>query len=126
MFMANSSSPLRLDAELLRSAGLVAPLMSRSVSQQVAYWAAIGRELEAGGELSIARIAAVLRGRARYDALSPEEQAWVRAEWAGRIEALRRGLRLDREFAGSGHRHAELDSKGRVVVRSPRPRRKRK
>lgn len=124
--MPNSSSPLRLDAELIRSAGLVAPMMSRSIAQQVAHWAAIGRELEAGGEVSVARIAAVLRGRRRYDRLSAEEQAWVRAEWSRRIEALRRALRLDRVFAGRGHRYAELDASGRVVERTPGRRRVRR
>lgn len=124
--MPNSSSPIRLAADLVRSAELVAPLMSRSIAQQVAHWAAIGRELEAGGEISIARIAGVLRGRRRYDRLSAEEQAWVRAEWSRRMEVLRRALRLDRVFADQGHRYAELDASGRVAERSPARRRGRR
>ena len=119
--MPNASSPVRLDEELIRSAGLVAPLMSRSVAQQVAHWAAIGRELESSADVSLARIAAVLSGRRRYDRLTPEEQALIRAEWARRIEILRRGLRLDRAFTVEGVRYAELDSSGRVVERAPRP-----
>ena len=115
--MSNSSSPIRLDADLVRSAGLVAPLMSRSVAQQVAHWARIGRELEASGEISVNRLAAVLAGRRRYDGLSPEEQARVRAEWACRMGLLRRGLRMDRVLAAAGMRYAELDSAGKPVVR---------
>ena len=118
--MAKSSSPLRLDEELVRSAGLVAPMMHRSVAQQVAHWAKLGRELEAGGDVSLARIAAVLRGRRSYDSLNAEEQAMTRSEWARRIELLRRALRLDLQFTASGRGYAELDARGRVVVRTPR------
>src|SRR5436190_22301214 len=113
--MTKAASPVRLDPELIRSAEMVAPMMSRSVAQQVTHWARIGRELEAGGEVSMARIADVLRGRRRYDRLSGEEQGFVRAEWARRIEILRQGLRLDVVFADASHRYAELDSSGRVV-----------
>ena len=120
--MANAGSPLRLDAELIRSASLVAPLMHRSVAQQVAHWAHLGRELEAHGDISLARIAAVLRGKRRYDELSAEEQAMTKTEWARRVESLRRVLRLDEFFAAGGRRYAELDASGRVVVRTPRRR----
>jgi hypothetical protein len=41
-----SSAPLRLDADLIRSAGAAARLHRRSVPRQIEYWAEIGRAVE--------------------------------------------------------------------------------
>jgi transglutaminase-like putative cysteine protease len=112
-----TSTPVRIDAELYAEATQVAPLMSRSTSQQIAHWARIGRELEASSEVSVDHVAEVLRGTRTYDSLSAKEQALVRTRWRERITALRDGLRLDREFAAAGRPYVELDDRGRVVRR---------
>ncbi len=117
--MPVSSSPVRLDAELVASARVAAKLMSRSLAQQVAHWARLGRALEASPNLTLEAIAQVLDGSGDYDALSTEEQAIVRAEWAARMEALRDALHLDRELEAGGQSYAELDASGHVVVRTP-------
>lgn len=114
--------PLRLESSLTRSAEQVASRMSRSVPEQIAHWARIGRELERSPDVSLASIRNVLDGAAEYDALSPREQAIVRAAWIERMSALRADLRLDRPAGKGVFRYAELDDRGRVTVREPKPR----
>ena len=115
--MATLPSPMRLDPELTRSAEPVAEKMSRSVPEQIAHWARIGREIEASSNISHKEIAAVLAGSRSYDGLSPKEQAVVRAEWSARIDEARAALDLAKDFARAGRRWVELDDKGRVVER---------
>jgi hypothetical protein len=117
--LATSRSPLRIDAELLASAASAAAGMSRSAAQQINHWARIGRELERSPDVSLHDVMEVLRGAAAYDALGSREQAVVRAAWAERARSLHDELRLDRDFAAAGVAYAELDARGRVVVREP-------
>lgn len=117
--MGTAIAPVRLEAEITEAARGEATRMSRSVAQQVSHWARIGRELERSREVSADDIRRVLDGHADYDTLSAKEQAVVRAVWSGRIESLRTGLRLDKIFRDSGHRYAELDENGEIVVREP-------
>lgn len=117
--MATLPSPLRLDPELTRSAEPVAEKMSRSVPEQIAHWARIGRELERSPDVSVTQVARVLEGAATYDALPAREQALVRAAWLERSHALATALDLEREFAAAGYRYAEADASGRVAVHEP-------
>jgi len=111
---------MRLDAELTSSAEPVAAKMSRSVPEQIAHWARIGRELERSPEVSVAQVRKVLDGAAAYDALEPREQAIVRAAWLERMQALGEALNLEQEFAASGYRYAEADEAGRVTIHEPK------
>jgi hypothetical protein len=114
-----TTSPARIDDDLYASAKLAGEALSRSASQQVGHWARIGRELEASATTSQRDIAAVLVGAQRYDSLTSQEQAIVRAEWAERM-ALRRGhLDLAEDFEAAGEGYAELDEHGDLVYRSP-------
>ena len=118
--MATLPSPMRLDPELTRSAEPVAEKMSRSIPEQIAHWARIGRELERSPDVSVAQVRKVLDGAADYDALPAREQALVRAAWLERMQALGEALDLASDFAASGHRYAELDAQGAVTVHEPR------
>lgn len=102
--MANSSTPIRLDAELLAAAKLVGHRQSRSAAQQIAHWARVGREIEASRSISAHAIAAVLAGRQAYDTLDPEDQAVVRAEWTNRLDAAADGIDLAARFEATGRR----------------------
>lgn len=114
-----TTSPARIDDDLYASAKLAGEVLSRSASQQVVHWARIGRELEASAATSPRDIAAVLAGARRYDSLTTQEQAIVRAEWADRMAVRRSGLDFAAEFAASGEGFAELDEHGEVVHRPP-------
>lgn len=115
-----STYPLRLEPELTRSASQAAEKMSRSVPEQIAHWARIGRELERSPEVSVTEVRKVLAGAGRYDALPAKEQAIVRAAWMERMAELRDGLRLDHQFKATGHRYAELDERTQVTIREPK------
>jgi len=121
--MTSHVYPMRLDRDLTLSASQVAEKMSRSVPEQIAHWARIGRELERCPDVSVAAVRKVLEGAASYDELPPREQALARAAWLERMNQLREGLRLDLQYRAAGYRYAELDERGRVVVREPRARR---
>jgi len=112
-----STSPARIDDDLYASAKLVGGVQSRSASQQVAHWARIGREIEASGAISHKDVAEVLAGGRSYDSLSPKERAVVRAEWSGRMDALREALDLAQQFAAAGRTWVEVDEDGAVVER---------
>lgn len=116
--MAEANSPMRVDPELAASARSTAKHMSRSLSQQIAHWARIGRELERSPGVTVTAVQAVLEGASDYDALNTQEQAIVRANWAERIEEVRSGLRLDRLLVEQGREVVELDADGAVVVRN--------
>lgn len=118
------TTPTRVDEDLFASAQLVAPLMERSAAQQLAYWARVGREVEAAADVSHRDIAAVLAYRRVYDDLNAKEQAIVRAEWAQRMAERRKALNLAARFRGVGHAYVELDADGRVVRREAAKRRK--
>lgn len=106
--MVNSSTPIRLDADLLEAAKLVGRRQSRSAAQQIAHWARVGREIEASRNLSAHAIAAVLDGRQSYDTLEAEDQAVIRAEWTNRLDAVADGIDLAAEFKATG-RHTWID-----------------
>ena len=111
---------MRLDPELTRSAEPVAEKMSRSVPEQIAHWARIGRELERSPEISVAQVRKVLDGAAEYDALAPREQALARTAWLERMQALGAALDLETEFAATGYRYAELSDRGALAVHEPK------
>lgn len=111
---------MRLDAELTEAARATAGTMSRSLSQQIAHWARIGRELERSPGVTTPAVRAVLEGRGGYDLLNVQEQAIVRANWAESIEETRKNLRLDRILDEQGREVVELDRQGEVTVRKPR------
>lgn len=115
-----TNSPMRLDADLTDAARATAGTMSRSLSQQIAHWARIGRELERSPGVTVPVVQAVLEGRGGYDQLNVQEQAIVRANWAEGIDAARKGLRLDRILAAQGREVVELGATGEVKVRKPK------
>ena len=116
-----SSTPTRIDDELYEDAKAAGSVMSRSAAQQIAHWAKIGRELESSGAVSTRAIAEVLAQRSSYDALTAEEQAIVRAEWAERIEERHAALDMTGEFAAQGRTWVELGDDGEVVERGGEP-----
>lgn len=113
-----TTSPIRIDDELYKSASIVGPVMSRSASQQVQHWARIGRELEEA-EMATSAVAEVLAGARSYDDLDVRQQAIVRAEWEAGIEARIYALDFAVEFEAAGESYVELDDDGNVVVSEP-------
>ena len=116
--MSRTSQPTRLPADVYDSALAATRTTSRTVPQQIAHWARIGRELELSPRVNHREIAQVLGGTGSYDALSEQEQAIVREEWAERATALRGELDYAARLTAAGESYSELDENGDVVVRS--------
>ena len=117
--MATSTST-RIDDDVAVSASLLGDTMGRSGPQQIAHWARIGRALEMSPSVSHVAIAALLAGapERRYDSLTEEEQAVVRAEWEQTMDARREALNFEDEFTAARRSYSELDADGNVVIRS--------
>ena len=116
--MTRSSQPTRLPADVYESASAAARVNSRTVPQQIAHWARIGRELEMSPRVNQRQIAGVLAGAISYDGLSEQEQAIVREEWAERMAARRATLDYAAQFSAAGESYSELDENGSLVIHS--------
>jgi hypothetical protein len=117
----STSPPTRLDADVYRDAAAVAPDTSRSTSQQLSYWARLGREVEATVIATTHRraIDAVLAGKSGYDELSADEQAVVRTVWQERIGDLVEKVDVGSSRLSAGKTYLTLDDAGSVVRRHP-------
>lgn len=89
---------------------------SRTVPQQIAHWARIGRELEMSPRVSHRQIARVLAGVESYDSLGEEEQAIVREEWADRVRGRRNAVNYAAQFDAAGESYSEAEEDGNVIV----------
>ncbi len=114
--MSRTSQPTRLPADVYDSAVAAIVVTSRTVPQQIAHWARIGRELEMSPRVNHRAITRVLAGAGSYDTLGEQEQAIVREEWAARLTALRGELDYEAEFAAGGESYSEVDEDGNLVV----------
>lgn len=112
-----TSPPTRLPVDVYASAVAQAAADSRTVPQQIAYWARIGRELEMSPQVNHRAVQQVLAGDDSYDLLGEREQALVRSAWAERAAALRTGLNYESEFAAAGDSYSEADDDGNVIIR---------
>lgn len=114
---ATSTTPTRFDAALFESAQAAGARSHRSAAQQLAYWARIGRELEAATGVSQRDIARVLAGQMSYDELGERDQAVVRTAWREGVEADLATLDLRSQFEDEGRtRWSEADAAGTVTV----------
>lgn len=114
--MTRSSQPTRLPADVYESAVAAARIASRTVPQQLAHWARIGRELEMSPQVAHREVARVLSGASSYDSLGEREQAIVREGWSDKISELRAGLNYESEFDAAGESYSEADDTGDVVI----------
>ncbi len=120
--MPNSTTPIRLDAELLELAKRAGSRQSRSAAQQIAHWARVGQEIEASRTISAHAIADVLAGQRSYDSVGAEDQALIRAEWTHRLDALASGIDLATEFRSAGRRTwIDIAPDGSIVRRQAAP-----
>jgi len=105
---------MRLPTDVYESAAARAAVDSRTIPQQIAHWARIGREFEMSPQVNHRAVAQVLEGGGSYDLLGEREQAIVRGTWSERIVALRETLNYETEFTQSGGSHSEADDDGQA------------
>lgn len=114
--MSRTSQPNRLPADIYESAASASRLTSRTVPQQIAHWARIGREMEMSPRVNARAIARVLSGAGSYDQIGEQEQAIVRKEWDERVTELRSNLDYAAKFTAAGESYSELDDAGEIKV----------
>lgn len=118
--MTRASQPTRLPADVYESALAATFVTSRTVPQQIAHWARIGRELEMSPQVNHRQIARVLASTGSYDGLDEQEQAIVREAWAERMAVLRGELDYAARFESAGESYSEVDDGGNLVVHPAR------
>lgn len=118
--MSRTSQPTRLPADVYESAAAQASASSRTIPQQIAHWARIGRELEMSPQVNHRAVARVLAADDSYDLLGEREQAVVRGAWAERTTALREGLNYEAEFTAAGESYSEADEDGKLIIHPSR------
>lgn len=111
-----TSQPTRLPADVYESAAAATLTTSRTVPQQIAHWARIGRELEMSPRANHRVISEVLAGTGNYDDLGEHEQALVRKEWADCTVSLRSRQDYAETFAEAGESYSEVGEDGSLVV----------
>ncbi|WP_072805848.1 TA system antitoxin ParD family protein [Rhodococcoides yunnanense] len=118
--MTRTSQPTRLPADVYDSAAAATLTTSRTVPQQIAHWARIGREIEMSPRMNHRAITAVLTGTGSYDSLSEHEQAIIREEWADRAASLRSQQNYAEQFTAAGESYSEVDEDGNLIVHPAR------
>lgn len=111
--------PTRIDSELFAAAKAIGAIESRTATQQLSYWARIGRELEASPGTSPRDIQRVLAGEPgfTYDRLADPDQALVRAAWDEQLLERAAALDLADRFRRAGRSWSEADEAGNLVER---------
>lgn len=113
-----TTTPTRFDADLFEAARTAGQRSNRSAAQQLAHWAALGRELENSTDLTTRDLARFAAG-ASYDTLSTAGQAAARASMLDDITSGVATLDLRSKLAGR-RRTSTADADGTVHVhRSP-------
>lgn len=113
-----TTSPTRVDTDVLEAAKAAGAVMSRSASQQISYWARLGKQIEESNGLNHKAIARVLAGQEKYDNLGDFDQAAVRAAWEEEIEGAAKALNYEERFLADGESWAEADEQGNLVIRN--------
>lgn len=113
-----TTSPTRVDSDVLEAAKAAGQVTSRSASQQISYWARLGKQVEESHGLNMQAIGRVLAGQQPYDSLGEFDQAAVRAAWEGKIEDALDQLNYEDEFLEAGESWAEADADGNLVIRN--------
>lgn len=71
------SSAVKLSTDLVEAARHESRVSSRSMTQQIEYWARIGRAIERTGAIEHDRVCAALRAELAFDELNTEERMAV-------------------------------------------------
>jgi hypothetical protein len=115
----SQSTAVKISSELVASARQVSAVWSRSMTQQIEYWARLGRALERSPSVSMSRVQTALQGQLEFDELNADERALV----LGRLEAMvfdpQGDVTLQRQLRETGHAYTAMDEKGALVKVRP-------
>lgn len=118
------TTAVKINEDIAAAARAESRLMNRSMTEQVEYWARIGRALERMPGVSLDRVRAVLQSGSDYDDLNADERALA----LGALESLvfnpKGDRELQREKSRSGLPYTVVDEEGRVIEVSPNGRKR--
>ncbi len=104
----STSSPLRLDATLVRQAKATARLYKRSLPRQIEYWAELGRSVES--MLTLEQLIAIREGLAIINVDHRETGPVSSDEVFRDIEQQRADEELSKRVSGTSTRYQASDS----------------
>lgn len=113
------SSAVKISAELAESARQESAISARSMTQQIEYWARIGRALERSPSVSMSRVQTALKARLDYDDLNGDERAVVLGRLEAHVFDPQGTSALDREFRSAGRSYSAFDEQGSMVEVQP-------
>jgi uncharacterized caspase-like protein len=119
------ATALKISEDLVEAARREAKLSSRSTTQQIEYWARVGRIIERAGVVDSRRLRTALAAELPFDELTHEERAVVLAQLEADVVKPAGDLALRDRLVAEGSRASELDPSGKIVTRAAasRPRR---
>lgn len=118
------STAIKITDDIADAARAESAIMNRSMTEQLEYWARIGRALERLPGVSMDKIRMVLNAGRDFDELNGDERAVA----LGALESLTfnpKGDRgLQREKSGAGMAYTVLNDAGQVVEVQPNGRKR--
>lgn len=114
-----ASTPTRVAADVAATAASVAPTESRTVTEQINYWARIGMQVERSGSLANRRMLAAAAGEAQFATLTPEERTAAHALIDARIAERAAKHRFGPDARTAGHTTVSIDDDGNLIEIAP-------
>lgn len=111
----SNSSAVKISPELAEAARQESAISARSMTQQIEYWARIGRALERSPSVSMSRVRAALKASLDYDALNADERAVVLGRVEGHVFDPQGDSSLHREFREAARSYSAVDEHGSIV-----------
>lgn len=114
-----ASTPTRVAADVAATAAAVALTESRTVTEQINYWARIGMQVERSTSAANRRVLAIVAGDAQFSTLTPEERtvahATIDARTAERVAKQRFGPAARK----AGQVTVSIDDDGNLIEIAP-------
>jgi hypothetical protein len=119
MMAKGTSTPTRVAADIAATAASVAPSESRTVTEQINYWARIGMQVDRSGSVATRRVLAVAAGDAQFSTLTPQERTAAHAVIDARISERAANQRFGPDARIAGHATVSIDDDGNLIEISP-------
>ena len=113
------SKPTRVSADVAAAAASVAPSESRTVAEQINYWARLGMRVERSTSIDSRRVRAVVCGEAQFSTLAPEERTVAHGTIDANIAQRVAKERFGPAARKAGQSTVSLDENGALIEIAP-------
>jgi hypothetical protein len=115
------STAVKISSDLVASARQESAVWSRSMTQQIEYWARLGRALERSPSVSMSRVQGALQAQLEFDELNADERALVLGRLEAKVFDPHGDATLQRELRQAGHAYTAMNDGGALVKVRPVP-----